>query len=293
MSEPIFGRLLTAMVTPFDDEGKLDLDKAKELAAHLVDDLRNDGLVISGTTGEAPTTTPREKFDLLSAVKAEVGDRARLVAGVGTNDTAASVELARQAEQAGADGLLAVTPYYSLPPQDMIVDHFVAIADATSLPVILYDIPHRTGRPIETGSLLELASHPRIRAVKDAKKDLDASSRVMAETDLQYYSGDDAITLPLMAIGGVGVVGTSTHFTGRRAHEMIDAFCCGDVAEALRLHRMLLPVFTGVFATQGCMMVKAGLAHQGMPVGACRPPLRSAPADLAGAFGKLLDSTDL
>ena len=206
----------------------------------------------------------------------------------GTDDAATEA-----AEQAGADGLLAVTPYYSLPPQDMIVDHFVAIADATSLPVILYDIPHRTGRPIETGSLLELASHPRIRAVKDAKKDLDASSRVMAETDLQYYSGDDAITLPLMAIGGVGVVGTSTHFTGRRAHEMIDAFCRGDLAEALRLHRMLLPVFTGVFATQGCMMVKAGLAHQGMPVGACRPPLRSAPADLAGAFGELLDSTDL
>lgn len=293
MSEPIFGRLLTAMVTPFDGEKRLDLDKAKVLAAHLVDDMNNDGLVISGTTGEAPTTTPQEKFDLLAAVKAEVGDRAKLVAGVGTNDTVVSVELARQAEQAGADGLLAVTPYYSLPPQEMIIDHFVAIADATSLPVILYDIPHRTGRPIETESLLTLAKHPRIRAVKDAKKNLDASSRVMAETDLTYYSGDDAITLPLMAIGGAGVIGTSTHFTGCRTHEMIDAFCRCDVAEALRLHRALLPIFTGVFATQGCMMVKAGLAHQGLDVGACRPPLQSAPAELAEVFFGLLEAADL
>lgn len=293
MSEPIFGRMLTAMVTPFDDDRGLDLDRARELAAHLVDDMGNDGLIVSGTTGESPTTSAQEKFDLLSAVKAEVGDRARLVAGVGTNDTAMSIELARQAEQAGADGLLAVTPYYSLPPQDMIVDHFAAIADATSLPVVLYDIPHRTGRPIETDSLIELARHPNIRAVKDAKKDLDASSRVMAETDLSYYSGDDAITLPLMSIGAVGVVGTSTHFTGRRVREMIDAFCRPDPAEALRLHRMLLPVLTGVFATQGCMMVKAGLAHQGLDVGACRPPLGSAPADLARTFCDLLDRTDL
>lgn len=293
MSEPIFGRLLTAMVTPFDDEGKLDPDKARALAAHLVDDLGNDGLVISGTTGESPTTTDDEKQELLTAVIDEVGDRAAVVANVGTNDTAASILRARQAEQAGADGLLAVTPYYSLPPQELIIDHMVAIADTTDLPVMLYDIPHRTGRPLETETLLKLAEHPRIRAVKDAKKNLDASSRVMAETDLQYYAGDDAITLPLMAVGGVGVVGTSTHFTGRRTHEMIDAFCRADLAEALRLHRLLLPVFTGVFATQGCMMVKAGLAHQGIDVGVCRPPLGPAPADLAEAFGALLDRTDL
>lgn len=293
MSEPIFGRMLTAMVTPFDQAGKLDVDAAKKLAAYLVDEMHNDGLLISGTTGESPTTSDQEKSELLAAVKSEVGDRAILVAGIGTNDTAHSVELAKQAEQAGADGLLVVTPYYSLPPQDAIIDHFTTIADTTDLPVILYDIPHRSGRPIATESLITLASHPHIKAVKDAKKDLDASSRVMAETDLQYYAGDDAITLPLMAIGGVGVVGTSTHFTGRRAHQMIDAFIARDLDKALALHRELLPVFTGVFATQGCMMVKSGLAHQGIPVGQCRQPLTTVPDDVAERFHHLLDTTEL
>lgn len=293
MGKPVFGRMLTAMVTPFDEQGKLDLPTVRRLAAHLVDDLGNDGLVISGTTGESPTTSDAEKRELLGAVVSEVGDRANIVAGVGTNDTAHSIELARQAEQAGADGLLVVTPYYSLPPQQGIVDHFVAVADATQLPVALYDIPHRTGRAIDTASLLTLAQHPRIRAVKDAKKDLDASSQVMSATDLDFYSGDDAITLPLLAIGGVGVVGTSTHFTGRPVKRMIEAFLAGNNAEALRLHRALLPVFTGVFATQGCLMVKAGLAHQGLSVGHCRAPLSAAPAELAEEFATILDAADL
>lgn len=293
MGEPVFGRMLTAMVTPFDEQGRLDIPTVRTLASHLVDDLGNDGLVVSGTTGESPTTSDAEKRELLATVVAEVGDRAKIVAGVGTNDTAHSVDLARQAEQAGADGLLVVTPYYSLPPQQGIIDHFVAVADATQLPVALYDIPHRSGRAIETASLLTLARHPRIRAVKDAKKDLDASSQVMAATGLDYYSGDDAITLPLLSIGGVGVVGTSTHFTGRPMKRMIEAFLSGDVAGALRVHRALLPVFTGVFATQGCLMVKAGLAHQGLPVGACRAPLSSAPAELAEHFARLLDAAEL
>ncbi|SER47132.1 4-hydroxy-tetrahydrodipicolinate synthase [Propionibacterium cyclohexanicum] len=293
MDEPVFGRMLTAMVTPFDDQGKLDLSTARRLACHLVDELGNDGLLISGTTGESPTTSDAEKRELLAAVVAEVGDRATIVAGVGTNDTAHSIELARQAEQIGADGLLVVTPYYSLPPQQGIIDHFVAVADATSLPVALYDIPHRAGRAIETESLITLAQHPRIRAVKDAKKDLDASSQVMAATDLDFYAGDDAITLPLLSIGGVGVVGTSTHFTGRPAKRMIQAFLAGDLAGALRLHRALLPIFTGVFATQGCLMVKAGLAHEGLPVGRCRAPLGEAPAELAEHFARLLDAADL
>jgi 4-hydroxy-tetrahydrodipicolinate synthase len=293
MTEPIFGRMLTAMVTPFNDDGSLDAGGAKRLASHLVDELANDGLVISGTTGESPTTSDAEKAELLAAVKSEVGDHATLIAGVGTNDTAHSIDLARQAEQAGADALLVVTPYYSLPPQSSIIDHFVAVADSTDLPVVLYDIPHRSGRAIETDSLITLARHPRIVAVKDAKKDLDASGIVMAQTDLSYYAGDDAITLPLMSLGGVGLVGTSTHFTGRVAHRMIDAFAAGDQAEALRLHRALLPVFTGVFATQGCLMVKAGLAHQGMPVGRCRAPLGEAPEELAQAFARTLDAAEL
>ena len=202
-----FGRLLTAMVTPFTPGGELDLDGAQRLATHLVDVERNDGLVISGTTGESPTTTDEEKDRLLRAVVEAVGDRAAVVAGVGTNDTAHTVHLAQSAEKAGAAGVLLVTPYYNRPPQAGLLAHFRAVADATGLPAMLYDIPARTGTPIETETLVRLADHPRIVAVKDAKGDLEASAWVLARTDLAYYSGDDKLTLPLLSIGGVGVVG--------------------------------------------------------------------------------------
>ncbi|MCL2316629.1 MAG: 4-hydroxy-tetrahydrodipicolinate synthase [Actinomycetia bacterium] len=292
--EPIFGRLLTAMVTPFTNDGDLDLTAARRLARYLVDVQRNDALVINGTTGEAPTTSDAEKAALIAAVKEELGDDARIVAGVGTFDTAHSIALARQAADAGADGLLVVTPYYSLPPQDALIAHFEAVADATDLPCILYDIPHRTGRPIETASLIALARHPHIAGVKDAKKDMAASARVIAETDLAYYSGDDAWTLPLLAVGGVGLVGTSTHFTGRRAAEMIDAFTAGRPAEALARNAALLPVFTGVFATQGCVLVKSGLKHLGLLADdVLRGPLLSANPAEAAAFAALLDAADL
>jgi len=268
-----FGRLLTAMVTPFDVAGGLDLDKAAELATYLVDEQANDGLVISGTTGESPTTTDAEKADLVRAVVDAVGDRAHIVAGVGTFDTVHSIHLAEQAAKAGAHGLLVVTPYYSKPPQAGVRAHLQAVADATELPVILYDIPGRTGTPIATETLIELAAHERIVAVKDAKGDLAGSARVLAETELAYYSGDDAMTLPLLSVGAVGVVGTSTHFSGRGTKAMIDAFERGDVAEALRLHRALLPIFTGIFRTQGTILVKAGLRDRGMDVGPVRLPL--------------------
>jgi 4-hydroxy-tetrahydrodipicolinate synthase len=268
-----FGRLLTAMVTPFDVSGALDLDKAAELATYLVDEQRHDGLVINGTGGEAPTTSDVEKADLVAAVVAAVGDRAQIVAGVGTFDTVHSVHLAQQAAKAGAHGLLVVTPYYSRPPQSGLLRHFRAVADATDLPVLLYDIPHRSGIPIHTETLLELAEHDRIVAVKDAKGDLAAASRVMAETDLVYYSGDDSLTLPLLSIGAVGVVGTSTHFCGPQTVEMISAYERGEVAEALRLHRQLMPIFTGIFRTQGAILVKAGLRLQGRDVGPVRLPL--------------------
>ncbi|HET6878050.1 MAG TPA: 4-hydroxy-tetrahydrodipicolinate synthase [Jatrophihabitans sp.] len=268
-----FGRLLTAMVTPFDVTGSLDLDKAAELAAYLVDEQHNDALVISGTGGESPTTTDAEKAELVSAVVAAVGDRAQVVAGVGTFDTVHSVHLAQQAEKAGAHGLLAVTPYYSKPPQAGLLSHFRAIADATDLPVLLYDIPQRSAIPIQTETMLRLAEHERIVAVKDAKGDLAASSRVMAETDLAYYSGDDSMTLPLLSVGGVGVVGTSTHFCGAQAKQMIEAYERGDVAQALQLHRRLMPIFTGIFRTAGTILVKAGLRLQGRDVGSVRLPL--------------------
>ncbi len=293
MSEPILGRLITAMVTPFDDEGAVDLARAEELAARLVDEQRNDTVLVNGTTGEAPTTTDAEKADLIRAVKQAVGDRAKVLGGVGTFDTHHSVELCRQARDAGADGLLAVTPYYSLPPQDALVAHFKTLASATDLPMVLYDIPHRAGRPIETASLIDLASHPNIVGVKDAKNDIVGSAQVMAATDLDYYAGDDAKLLPLLSIGAVGVVGTSTHFTGRRTAEVIEAWLRGDHAEALRIYRTLLPAYTGVFATQGVMMVKAGLAHQGFPVGGLRAPLLPASEQQAATFGAILDAGNL
>jgi 4-hydroxy-tetrahydrodipicolinate synthase len=265
--------MLTAMVTPFDVAGALDLDKAAELAAYLVDVQGNDGLVISGTGGESPTTTDAEKSDLLTAVVNAVGDRAHVVAGVGTFDTVHSVHLAQQAAKAGAHGLLVVTPYYSRPPQSGLLAHFRTIADAADLPVLLYDIPGRSGIPIEEATIVALAAHERIVGVKDAKGDVVSSSRVIAETGLAYYSGDDAMTLPLLSVGGVGVVGTSTHFAGPGTRAMIAAYGRGDVAGALRLHRQLLPIYTGIFRTQGTILVKAGLRLRGMDVGPVRLPL--------------------
>jgi 4-hydroxy-tetrahydrodipicolinate synthase len=271
--QPPFGRLLTAMVTPFDVAGALDLDKAAELATYLIEDQGNDGLVVSGTTGESPTTTDAEKADLLAAVVDAVGDRAHVLAGVGTFDTVHTVHLAQQAAKAGADGLLAVTPYYSRPPQAGVLAHFRAVADASELPILLYDIPHRTGTALAPETLIELAAHDRIVGVKDAKGDLISSSRVIAETGLAYYSGDDGNTLPLLSVGAVGVVGTSTHFSGRGTKALIEAFLRGDVGEALGRHRRLLPIYTGIFRTQGTILVKAGLRLRGLDVGPVRLPL--------------------
>lgn len=277
-SEPPFGRLLTAMVTPFAGDGSLDLDAAAGLASYLIDDLGNDGLVISGTTGESPTTSDAEKADLLRVVLDAVGDRATILAGVGTFNTEHTLELAATAAKLGANGLLVVTPYYSKPPQAGILEHFRRVADATEVPLMLYDIPGRAGIAIATDTMLRLAEHPRIVSVKDAKGDLAASARVIAQTDLAYYSGDDAMTLPLLSVGAVGVVGTSTHFSAVGTKQLIKAYLDGDVAAALQLHQQLLPIYTGIFATQGCILVKAGLRLQGRDVGGLRSPLIDATA---------------
>ncbi|MFF3852638.1 4-hydroxy-tetrahydrodipicolinate synthase [Micromonospora sp. NPDC002575] len=274
-----FGRVLTAMVTPFTSDGSLDLDGAVRLANHLVDEQGNDALVLNGTTGESPTTTDAEKERLIRAVVEAIGDRARVVAGVGTNDTRHTIELAASAEKAGAHGLLVVTPYYNKPPQSGLVRHFTAVADATGLPIMLYDIPHRSGVPIETETLVRLAEHDRIVAVKDAKGDLTATSWVTSRTDLAFYSGEDSLVLPALAVGCVGVVGTSTHFTGALTQRMIEAYDAGDPGTALALHRRLLPLFTGIFRTQGTILVKAGLAALGLPAGPVRPPLVDATPD--------------
>ncbi|WDZ87535.1 4-hydroxy-tetrahydrodipicolinate synthase [Micromonospora cathayae] len=272
LSRP-FGRLITAMVTPFTADGSLDLDGAAQLATHLVDAEGNDALVVNGTTGESPTTTDAEKERLIRAVVEAVGDRAQVIAGVGTNDTRHTIELAAGAEKAGASGLLVVTPYYNKPPQAGLLRHFTAVADATGLPVMLYDIPHRSGVAIATDTLVRLAEHGRIVAVKDAKGDLAATSEVTSRCDLAFYSGEDSLTLPALAIGAVGVVGTSTHFTGALTKQMIERYDAGDPAGALALHRRLLPLYTGIFRTQGTILVKAGLTAKGLPAGPVRPPL--------------------
>ena len=278
-----FGRLLTAMVTPLRADGSVDLYGAARLAAYLVDEQGNDGLVINGTTGESPTTTDAEKESLVRAVVEAVGDRAHVVAGVGTNDTRHTVELARAAEKAGAHGLLVVTPYYNRPPQAGVLralpdrgrrDRAAAFSCTTS----------RTGpgSPIETATML-----PAGRARADRRGEgrqgvlCRDSAQVLRRTDLAYYSGDDANTLPLLAIGGVGLVGTSTHLTGTGAKQLIEAFDRGDPAGALALHRRLLPAFTGIFRTQGTILVKAALNLLGLPGGPVRPPLVDAtPAEI-------------
>jgi 4-hydroxy-tetrahydrodipicolinate synthase len=272
-----FGRMLTAMVTPLQGNGAVDYDGAARLAEYLVTDMRNDGLVISGTTGESPTTSDEEKSRLLAAVLEAVGDRATVVAGAGTSDTEHSRELARAAERAGAHGLLVVTPYYNKPPQSGLVAHFSSVADATGLPVMLYDIPGRTATKISADTLARVAEHPRIVAVKDATGDVFAASQVMARTGLAYYSGDDALTLPFLSVGGVGVVSVVGHVVGDRVHDMIDAFLAGQAAHAAGLHQGLIPVVVGIMTrTQGVIMAKAALTLLGLPGGPVRLPLTDA-----------------
>lgn len=272
--------MLTAMVTPMTSGGDVDYAGAAILAEHLVTKMRNDGLVISGTTGESPTTSDEEKDRLLRTVIDAVGDRAKVIAGVGTNDTAHTCELARHAERAGAAGLLVVTPYYNKPPQNALHAHFVKVADATGLPVILYDIPGRTGIPIATDTLLRLAEHPRIVAVKDAKGDLGAGSIVMAATSLAFYCGDDMLNLPWLSVGASGFISVVGHLVGDRLAEMISAYRGGAVAEAAAIHREMLPVYTGVMTrTQGVVATKAALGLLGLPGGPVRGPLADAAPD--------------
>ena len=259
-----FGSNLTAMVTPFTADGALDVGAAQALAAHLVD-LGHVGLVVSGTTGESPTTTDAEKDSLLRAVLEAVGERATIVAGVGTNDTRHTVELAEQAAKAGADGLLVVTPYYNKPPAAGLVAHFTGVADATDLPVMVYDIPGRTGVRIGTPVLRRIGEHPRVVAVKDATGDLFAGSEVMATTHLAYYCGDDALNLPWLALGASGLVSVVGHVAGGLHRRLIAAVDAGDLATARAIHIRLVPAVRGIMTrTQGAIMAKAALQLQGI-----------------------------
>ena len=285
-----FGRVLTAMVTPFTPAGAVDLDKAAELAERLVSE-GNDGLVLNGTTGESPTTTDEEKAALIRAVVAAVGDRATIVAGAGTSDTAHSVHLAHQAQDAGAHGLLLVTPYYSRPTQAGLIAHFTTIADSTELPIILYDIPPRSVVPIEVDTLRRLAEHPRIVAVKDAKGDLLAGSQVLAQTDLAYYSGDDALNLPWWSVGAVGCVSVIGHVVGDRIAAMLNAYESGDVVGARELHRGMLPVLRAFSRVGGVVFSKIALRLRGLDVGDPRLPLLPAtPQQVTAIAGDLAEA---
>lgn len=262
------------MVTPFTASGALDLDGAQRLAARLVDG-GCEGLVLSGTTGESPTTSDAEKAELVRAVREAAGGRAAVVAGVGTADTRHSVELARAAEKAGADGLLVVTPYYSRPPQEAVEAHFREVADACGLPVVVYDIPGRTGTRVEPDTMLRLAEHPRIVAVKDCAYDLLGTQKVLTTTDLAYYTGCDEYVLALYAIGGAGYVGTVANVVPRHFRAIVDAFDAGDTDGAARLQRRAVPLIEAVMAAglPGTVTVKALLARLGLPSGPVRAPL--------------------
>ncbi len=269
-----FGTVLTAMVTPFDSSGALDIAAVGALAERLVAD-GSDGILVNGTTGESPTTTDAEKDAIVRAVVEAVGDRATVVTGVGTYDTAHSIELARQAEAAGAHGALIVSPYYSRPQQTGLLAHFRAVADASGLPVMLYDIPPRAVVQIEPNTLVELAHHPRITAVKDAKGDLHAGSKVLAATDLAYYSGDDPLTLPWMSVGAVGVVSIISHVVGPHVRAMVDAALAGDYVTARAIHLALMPVHRAMSRTgggAGLVFAKAALTAAGFPAGHPRLP---------------------
>jgi 4-hydroxy-tetrahydrodipicolinate synthase len=277
-----FGVMLTAMITPFEPDGGQDLDGAQRLASHLVDNLGHEGLVINGTTGEAATKTDAEDLALLQAVVEAVGDRATVIAGVGTNDTAHSISSAKAAQKAGVHALMASAPYYNRPPQQGIFEHFWGIADSTELPLMTYDIPRRTGVAIETETLVRLAEHPRIIANKDAKGDLEASQWVMARTDLAWYSGEDSLNLALLALGAGGMVSVVGHLVGDRLAKMAELFWNGDVEAARAINESLLPVYTGVFRAQGVILIKAALNLQGLPSGPVRLPLVNAtPSEIA------------
>ena len=268
-----FGTVLTAMITPFTKDDKVDIEGAARLAKHLVE-LGNDGIVVNGTTGESATTTEIEKNQVLKAVLEEVGSKAKVVAGVGSNDTAHTVGLAKDAVKLGAHGVLVVTPYYNKPTQAGVYAHFKTVADATDLPLMMYDIPGRAGIPIETETLLRLSEHPRIVANKDAKNNLEAASKVIKETNLAWYSGEDALNLPLLSIGAIGFVSVCGHLIADRLKEMAEAFFSNNFSKALEIHQNLLPIYTGVMSRMpGVMSIKAALRLKGLPAGAARLPL--------------------
>ncbi|MBI3428690.1 MAG: 4-hydroxy-tetrahydrodipicolinate synthase [Actinobacteria bacterium] len=278
---PPFGRLATAMVTPFKGDLSIDWGVVSTLANHLVA-TGHDAIVVNGTTGEAPTTSDDEKDQIIRVVLEAVDGKAKVIAGAGNNETSHSLEQALRAQKAGAHALLVVTPYYNKPPQAGIEAHFRAIADASDLPVMLYDIPGRTGMAIESDTIVRLSEHPRIVALKDAKGDVASTSWVIKRSGIPVYSGDDILNLPLLSVGAVGFVSVCGHTVGAELREMLDSWFAGNSARALEIHQKILPVFTGTFRTQGAILTKAALTLMGLPGGHTRLPLVDAtPAQIS------------
>lgn len=271
-----FGRIITAMATPFDADLKLNLPAAEQLIDHLIDKQGTDSLVISGTTGESPTTTDDEKRELLKLAVARAKGRAKIIAGTGSYDTKHSIELTKEAEKIGADGILLVSPYYNRPSQEGLYAHFRAVAEATSLPVMLYNIPKRTGVKIEAETIVRLAHDvPNIVATKESHEDMDLITTIIgqAPSTFKVYSGDDILTLPMMSIGGYGVVSVASHLLGREIRKMVEDFTNGRVADAAKQHVELQERFNALFRLPNPVMVKMALREAGIDVGGVRLPL--------------------
>jgi 4-hydroxy-tetrahydrodipicolinate synthase len=269
-----FGRIATAMVTPFDSKGNIDFRKTTQLVEYLIEN-GTDSLVVSGTTGESPTLTSEEKIALFQHVKKVANGRVPVIAGTGSYNTQATVELTKKAEETGVDAILLVTPYYNKPNQEGLYQHFKTVAEATSLPIILYNVPGRTSVTLQPETVIRLSRIPNIVAVKEASGNLDAMAEIIAKTDDDFalYSGDDALTLPVLAIGGDGVISVSSHIVGNEMQEMITAFFDGNLSKAAKLHQKLLPIMRGLFAAPSPVPVKTALQMKGMDPGPVRLPL--------------------
>ena len=272
-----FGRLLTAMITPFHPDESVNLEAAARVARHLVD-TGSDGIVVTGTTGESPTLSTEEKLSLYRVVKQAVGDRAQVVAGTGNYNTRESIELTQEAERIGVDGAMLVVPYYNNPPQEGLYQHFRAIAESTKLPIILYNIPARSPRNMEASTTLRLAEIPNIVAIKEASGKLEQIAEIIgkAPAGFRLYSGDDSATLPLMSMGGYGIISVAAHLVGREIKQMVNAFAAGRPEEAAQLHARLLPLFQACFCQPNPIPLKAGLNLMGLEAGGVRLPLVNA-----------------
>jgi len=290
------GKIITAMVTPFDGNLEVDYKKAAELAEMLLAE-GSDGILVAGTTGESPTLTKEEKLKIIRTVRDVIGKRGALIVGTGTNSTRDSISFTRAAEEAGADAALVVAPYYNKPPQEGILIHFRQVAAATRLPIIVYNIPGRTGMNITPDTLASLAKIENIVAVKESSGNLDQISEIAQKTrsipGFRIMSGDDSLTLPILSVGGTGVISVATHVAGEMVRAMIDAHESGRVGEATALHLKLFPLFKGLFTTTNPILVKAALKLRGFDAGGLRPPLLPATESQEAALGKIMTELNL